>query len=1106
MSTTPPTVNITSPINNTTVSGTAVIISADASDDVGVAGVQFKLDGTNIGAEVRSTPYTVAWNTTTTSNGSHTLVAVARDAAGNTATSVAVSVTTDNVALPTASLSANPTSVTAGASSTLSWTTTNATAVTINQGIGAVVFNGSQVVTPAATTTYTLTATNSGGSVTATAAVTVVPPTPIPTSDEFNGTTLDSYWTFINPKNDSSYSLTATPGHLQLNAPGTVAHQCWGAKDPAVTCVRMTRPVANADAVYETRLSGSALTTGFMKYGIMLQQDSSNFMRFEFATLSGSKIVAQGWNISNGNGSNTIAGPSVTLQAYNYLRLTRTGSKFKLEYSGNGTTWQLAGEILVPGFTLSQAGLFVSNSGNTPAITANFDYWRVTLQSPNDTTAPSTPGSVNASPVSANRINLSWQASTDNTGVTGYNIYRNGALIGTTASASYADTSLVPATAYTYTVTAFDAAGNASGQSSAATVTTGAVNGTTPMQLRLMVWNIQQCQTTEGVCDVNKQAQAMAQSNPDIMVLSEVLEANVPQYISALNQLMPGVTWYQHFGRICPLATCTGGPGQGQLLLSRIQPSTTSIKYLSGADRSAEAMVFNSLNGRKVAVVVTHLASNGWDAEDASPLRASEMDEIKTWARGLAPLQILAGDFNTSPVRMYNGEPELNRIIMDGYTDAWQQAINQGTASGYSDNPVGTDIRTLRARIDYMFYSSHPALNVLSATVVDSRDLANTNVAYNIDTPDDKAVKPSDHNKLEVILSVAGGAPPTVNSFVASPAIISPGQSSTLSWVTANATTVTVDQGIGSVAPSGSVSVSPTSTTTYTLTATNIEGSTTATSAVTITPPPSITSLAPVSGPAAGGTVITISGTGFIQGASVKLGGINATGVAVNSSTSISATTPAHAAGAINVVVTNPDNQSATLTNGFTYNTPPPPAPTVSAISPNTGTTSGGTSVTITGTNFSAGATANFGGTPATNVNVVSSTSITAITPAQAAGAVTISVTNPDLQAGSKPGAFTYVIPVPSAPTGLTAVASTTANRVVLSWSDTSNNETQFKIERCTGASCTNFSQIAQVGANVTTYTDNGLTRNTSYRYRVCASNSSGNSAYSNVVTVTTRP
>src|SRR5207302_297646 len=93
--TTPPTVSITSPANGATVSST-VTVSATASDNVGVAGVQFQLDGANLGAEDTTAPYSVAWDTTTVANGSHTLTARARDAAGNVATSTAVTVTVSN--------------------------------------------------------------------------------------------------------------------------------------------------------------------------------------------------------------------------------------------------------------------------------------------------------------------------------------------------------------------------------------------------------------------------------------------------------------------------------------------------------------------------------------------------------------------------------------------------------------------------------------------------------------------------------------------------------------------------------------------------------------------------------------------------------------------------------------------------------------------------------------------------------------------------------------------------------------------------------------------------------------------------------------------------
>src|SRR6185295_2822114 len=90
------TVAIGAPTNSATVSGT-VTISATASDDVGVVGVQFKVDGANRGAEDTSAPYSKSWNTTTFANGTHVLTAVARDAAGHTTTSSAVTVTVNNI-------------------------------------------------------------------------------------------------------------------------------------------------------------------------------------------------------------------------------------------------------------------------------------------------------------------------------------------------------------------------------------------------------------------------------------------------------------------------------------------------------------------------------------------------------------------------------------------------------------------------------------------------------------------------------------------------------------------------------------------------------------------------------------------------------------------------------------------------------------------------------------------------------------------------------------------------------------------------------------------------------------------------------------------------
>src|SRR6202034_1286741 len=100
---------------------------------------------------------------------------------------------------------------------------------------------------------------------------------------------------------------------------------------------------------------------------------------------------------------------------------------------------------------------------------------------PPDTTPPSVPTGLSATAVSSTQINLSWTASTDNVGVTGYDVFRNGTQVGTTTTTttSYQDTGLTAGTTYSYTVAAYDAAGNVSAQSTAASATTTTTTTTT---------------------------------------------------------------------------------------------------------------------------------------------------------------------------------------------------------------------------------------------------------------------------------------------------------------------------------------------------------------------------------------------------------------------------------------------------------------------------------------------------------------------------------------------------------------------------------------------------------------------------------------------------
>ncbi|MDT3778237.1 Ig-like domain-containing protein [Nitrospira sp. MA-1] len=136
--TTSPTVTLTAPSAGT-VSGT-VTVSASASDNVGVAGVQFRLQGANLGPEDTTNPYNTSWNTTTVPNGSYTLTAIARDAAGNTKTATARTVTVSNTSTPPADTTAPTVTLTAPSAGTVSGTVTVTASASDNVGVAGVQF------------------------------------------------------------------------------------------------------------------------------------------------------------------------------------------------------------------------------------------------------------------------------------------------------------------------------------------------------------------------------------------------------------------------------------------------------------------------------------------------------------------------------------------------------------------------------------------------------------------------------------------------------------------------------------------------------------------------------------------------------------------------------------------------------------------------------------------------------------------------------------------------------------------------------------------------------------------------------------------------------
>lgn len=172
-------------------------------------------------------------------------------------------------------------------------------------------------------------------------------------------------------------------------------------------------------------------------------------------------------------------------------------------------------------------------------------------------------------------------------------------------------------------------------------------------------------------------------------------------------------------------------------------------------------------------------------------------------------------------------------------------------------------------------------------------------------------------------------------------------------------------------------------------------------------------------------TVVDIVGEGFFPGATVTFDGVDATEVEVLSLKHIRCVAPAHAAGDVDVIVTNESTLADTLAAGLTHEAVVPTCTSAIAETVNsdisdisnfgkhvflpTGPAAGGTHVVVTGTNFFPEATVTFGGQAATSVLVGDSKHLTCKTPAHAAGAVDVVVTNPNTQAGTGTGLFTYV-------------------------------------------------------------------------------------------------
>jgi len=288
--------------------------------------------------------------------------------------------------------------------------------------------------------------------------------------------------------------------------------------------------------------------------------------------------------------------------------------------------------------------------------------------------------------------------------------------------------------------------------------------------------------------------------------------------------------------------------------------------------------------------------------------------------------------------------------------------------------------------------------------------------------------------------------------------------------------------------------LTPNSTYHYRVVGVNSEGTTNGQDQTftTLVGTPTITAISPTSGPITGGTSVVITGTDLTAATAVKFGSNSAT-ITANTATSITATSPAGSAGTVDVTVATAGGTSATSSaDQFTYVA----VPTITAISPTAGSTVGGTTVTITGTNLTGVTAVKFGSTNATGFTVNSATQITATAPARSVGTVDITVTTVGVtSASSSADQFTYVAAPAATTNAATSISSTGATLAGSINAKNGSTTVTFEYGLTTSYGTAVTADQSPVTGSVATPVSKaitGLAAGVTYHYRVVGVNAGG--------------
>ena len=731
-----------------------VIDTFTASSTSITAGTDVTLTWTTTNATSVSIPGTsgtlaVDGTTTVSPTTPTTYTLTAEGASGTTAATATVTINISG--WPTATLTANPTAIKAGQSATLTWATSDATSAAIDQGVGAVtpLAGGSTSVSPTTTTTYTLTAGNTTGNATAAATVTVIPPDPV--IDTFTATSTSIgkggsttlNWTTTNAASVRISGITgelAVDGSVSVSPTANTAYTLTatgasGATAKATVIITVIPP----DPVIDTfTASSTSITAGTQ---VTLTWTTTNATSVAIPGTSGTLAV---------DGSTTVRPTTPTTYT-----LTATGAS---------------------GTTAATATVTIHISGwPTATLTAN-------------------PAAI----TSGQSATLTWTTS-DATSVA----IDQG--VGAVTPLAGGSTTVSPTATTTYTLTA----GNTAGSVTAAAVVT--VNPPDPV---VDTFTASSTSVTEGT-DVTL---TWTTSNADGVRLQE----NVG-----------GLIGWQNRGSALA--------ADGSTTVSRAAAGSAEYRiaaYNDAADAFSPSItvtwtvptpdpVIDSFSASSTLITVGQSTTLSWSTTNATSA------SIDQGVGSVTP--VASGSKSVSP------------------TETTTYTLTAGGGPGATAATATVTVK-VKPRID-SFTASSTTITVGQSSTLRWRTTNATSTSINQGvgsvTPvasGSKSVSPSTTTTYTLTAGNAAGSntrtvtirvKPRIDSFSADPTSITVGQSSTLEWETTNATSTSINKGVGSVTPvaSGSESVSPTETTTYTLTARNSAGRNTRSVKVTVTEP-----------------------------------------------------------------------------------------------------------------------------------------------------------------------------------------------------------------------------------------------------------------------------